>query len=43
MAIEEEKNLPVEDVNAETAEVGTADELNQAQLDKVAGGWGLLL
>ena len=38
MAIEEDKNLPVEDVNAETAEVETTDEVGQAELDNVSGG-----
>jgi hypothetical protein len=38
MAIEEEKNLPVEDVNAETSEAESTDEVDQAELDNVAGG-----
>jgi hypothetical protein len=38
MAVEEEKNLPVDDVNAETTEAATPDEVDQAELDNVAGG-----
>ncbi len=42
MAIEEEKKVPIEDVKIEPSEEETADEIDQAELDKVSGGRRLL-